>query len=629
MLLTLTNVTHGYGGPPLLDNIDLRLTAGERVCLIGRNGTGKSTLLKILGGTLNPDAGQLQWASGTQVATLVQKVPDDVTGSVFEVVAEGLGEAGTALAAYQRVSQRLATTSDEATLAELNRLQHRLDALDGWTMNVQVEQVLSRMDLDGELDFGTLSGGMKRRVLLAQALAGQPDVLLLDEPTNHLDIDGITWLEAFLKERFGGTLIFITHDRAFLRALATRIVELDRGQLYDWPVDYDTFLERKAASLEVEARHNALFDKKLAEEEVWIRKGIKARRTRNEGRVRALERLREERQQRREQMGTVKMQAFEADRSGKLVAEAKKVAFSYDDGEEVFRDLDTIIMRGDRVGIIGPNGSGKTTMLRVLLGQLAPDHGSIRLGTNLNIAYFDQHRATLDEEKSVIDNLDLDTDTLVFGDTQKHVMSYLQDFLFPPERARQKVKVLSGGERNRLLLARLFARPSNLLLLDEPTNDLDLETLELLEEVVQRYAGTVLVVSHDRAFLNNVVTSTLVMAPDGQVNEYVGGYDDWLRQRPKPKPVAAEVTSVKPKAPMPKAAQPRKLSYKEKRELEALPAQIEALETEQAEHFATLGDPTFYQSEPKRAADIQQRLAEIEQELEAIYERWEELDALA
>ncbi|MEM6645373.1 MAG: ATP-binding cassette domain-containing protein, partial [Bacteroidota bacterium] len=563
-------------------------------------------------------------------ATLVQKVPADVTGSVFEVVAQGLGEVGAVLAAYQRVSQRMATHTDDATLADLGRLQQQLDALDGWTSNVQVEQVLSRMDLDGALDFTTLSGGMKRRVLLAQALASQPDVLLLDEPTNHLDIDGITWLEQFLKERFGGTLIFITHDRAFLRALATRIVELDRGQLYDWPVNYDTFLERKAAALEVEARHNALFDKKLAEEEVWIRKGIKARRTRNEGRVRALEGMREERQRRREQMGTVKMQAFEADRSGKLVVEAKDVAFAYDDGEAVFRELDTIIMRGDRVGVIGPNGSGKTTMLRVLLGHLPPDDGSIRLGTNLSIAYFDQHRATLDEEKSVIDNLDLDTDTLVFGDRQKHVISYLQDFLFPPERARQKVKVLSGGERNRLLLARLFARPSNLLLLDEPTNDLDLETLELLEEVVLNYAGTVLVVSHDRAFLNNVVTSTLVMAPNGGVNEYIGGYDDWLRQRPAPR-AAAEPTLVKPKAakPKPQAEKPRRLSFKEKRELEALPAQIETLEAEQAEHFATLGNPAFYQSEPERATDIQQRLAAIEAELETAYTRWEELETLA
>lgn len=627
-LVRFQQVGIGFGGPLVLEEANLALQPNERVCLVGRNGAGKSTLLKLLGNQLQPDGGQILRRAGLRWATLSQEIPKSLTGRVFDIVAAGLGETGQLIASYQHISQQLATNTSDTLLRELDQVQRALDAADGWTIQQRVEQTLTRMQLEPDVSFSALSGGLKRRVLLAQALVTEPDLLLLDEPTNHLDIENITWLESFLL-RFQGTLVFVTHDRTFLRNLATRIIEVDRGHLHDWACDYDTFLQRKEAKLEIEARQNALFDKKLAEEEVWIRKGIKARRTRNEGRVRALEKMREERQQRRERLGTATIRTQDTERSGRLVIEAKQVSFQYPGTDApTLRPFDTLIMRGDKVGLIGPNGSGKTTLLRLLLGDLSSPTGTIRHGTNLQIAYFDQQRAQLDGEKTVWENLGLDGDTIQFNGRARHVISYLQDFLFTPERARTAVKVLSGGERNRLLLARLFTQPANLLVLDEPTNDLDVETLELLESLLVAFEGTVLLVSHDRTFLNNVVTSSLVLEGEGRVKEYIGGYDDWLRQRPAPKP--EPVASPKPKAKeRPQRTRPRKLSYKEKQELAHLPEQIETLETEQSEIYATLADPTFYQTKGDQTTKLQARLDAIASELEVAYERWETLEQLA
>lgn len=628
-LVRFQQVSIGFGGPRVLEDANMALQPNERVCLVGRNGAGKSTLLRLLDGQLQPDGGKILRTAGLRWATLSQEIPKSLEGRVFDVVAAGLGETGQLIARYQHISHQLARQTSDALLTELDQVQRALDASDGWSIHQRVEQTLTRMQLDGEASFTTLSGGLKRRVLLAQALVTEPELLLLDEPTNHLDIDNITWLESFLL-RFTGTLVFVTHDRTFLRNLATRIIEVDRGQLHDWACDYDTFLERKEAKLETEARHNALFDKKLAEEEVWIRKGIKARRTRNEGRVRALEKMREERQQRRERQGTATIRAQDTDRSGRLVIEAKQVSFTYPGADATtLQPFDTIIMRGDKVGLIGPNGSGKTTLLRLLLGDLTSPTGTLRHGTNLQIAYFDQQRAQLDGEKTVWENLGLDGDTIQFNGRPRHVISYLQDFLFTPERARTAVKVLSGGERNRLLLARLFTQPANLLVLDEPTNDLDVETLELLESLLVEFEGTVLLVSHDRTFLNNVVTSSLVLEGEGRVKEYIGGYDDWLRQRPAPKPETPPPTTKSTTKERPKRERPRKLSYKEKQELAQLPEQIEVLETEQSEIYATLADPTFYQTQGAQTASLQERLDAIATELETAYARWEALEHLA
>ena len=628
MLLNLSGVNVSFGGPPLLDHADLQIERGERVCLVGRNGAGKSTLLKVIAGELRPDEGEIQWVAGARAARLPQEVPRDTRGPVFDVVAEGLGEAGRLLREYQQLSQRLA--SEPELLPQLERVQHALEDAGGWQLRTRVETVISRLALDPEREFETLSGGLKRRVLLAQALVAEPDLLLLDEPTNHLDIDSIAWLEEFLKG-FGGALLFITHDRLFLQRLATRIIELDRGKLTSWPGDYDTYLERKQAALEAESKANALFDKKLAEEEAWIRQGIKARRTRNEGRVRALHALREERRERRELQGKARMAVGEAEKSGKLVVEAEHVGHAYG-GRTLIRDLSTTLMRGDKVGIIGPNGAGKTTLLNILLGRLEPQQGRVRLGTKLEVLYFDQLREQLDEEASVVDNVGGGSDFVEIDGKRKHIMGYLQDFLFPPQRARTPVKALSGGERNRLLLAKLFTRPANVMVLDEPTNDLDIESLELLEDLLVEYRGTVLLVSHDRAFLNNVVTSSLVFEGDGEVNEYVGGYDDWLRQR-------AASAEAKPAAARPAAAvttvaaakdkeKPRKLSYKDQRELDGLPQRIEQLEAALEALQQRLGDPELYRSEPQAVADLQAQLASEEAELQRAYARWEELEAL-
>ncbi len=624
-LVSLQNVKVSFGGPLLLEGVNLSIDRGERVCLLGRNGTGKSTILRLITGEVKPDAGTITYQQGVRITLLTQEVPQDTSGCVFDVVAGGLGEQGKLLADYHRAGARLAREHSDKLLAELEAIQHKLEAAGSWQRELKVETVLSRLKLPADAEFSRLSGGLKRRVLLAKAIAGEPDLLLLDEPTNHLDIDAIAWLEEFLLE-FSGTLLFVTHDRMLLRKLATRIVDLDRGRLTNWPGSYDTYLERKQAVLGAEAVENAKFDKKLAVEEAWIRQGIKARRTRNEGRVRALEELRRIRSERREAAGAVKMQVQEAERTGKLVVEAENVSYRYTD-HAVIRDFSTIIIRGDKLGIIGPNGSGKTTLLKILLGELKPQAGTIKHGTKLDVAYLDQHRAQLDDEKTVQDNVANDSDYVTVLGNRRHVIGYLGDFLFSPERARSPVKVLSGGERNRLLLARLFTKPSNVLVLDEPTNDLDIETLDLLEELLMDYKGTVLLVSHDRAFLNNIVTNTLVFEDEGRVNEYVGGYDDWLRQRTEP-PAGPPQAKEKKEKSRPPREKPRKLSFKEQRELESLPQRIEALEAEERQIHASMADPNFYRQSGDKVGAMKTRLEELAQALNEAYKRWEELDTV-
>ena len=594
-LLSLNQVSFSWGGPPLLDEINLEINTGERIGLLGRNGAGKSTLMKILAGELDPDDGQVKREKDLRVTRLVQEVPAGCAQRVHDYVAE-----------------------DAAPYYE-----HE------WEAEHAVEQILSRMNLQGDETFDSLSSGMKRRVLLARSIVQAPDILLLDEPTNHLDIPSIRWLEQFLQS-YSGTLLFVTHDRMFLQRLATRIVEIDRGHIYDWTCDYDTFLKRKEAFLESEEKQNALFDKKLAEEEVWIRKGIKARRTRNEGRVRALKKLREERSQRRSKVGNVNLQVANADRSGQLVIEAKGVSFSYD-SETVIRDFSTLIMRGDKIGIIGRNGAGKTTLLKLLLGELKPDTGTIRLGTNLEILYFDQLREQIDEEKTVIENVGEGQETLEINGKPKHIYGYLQDFLFTPERARRPARYLSGGERNRLLLAKLFKRPTNLMIFDEPTNDLDSETLELLEELISNHPGTLLLVSHDRAFLNNVVTATLVFEEDGQVKEYAGGYDDYLMQSERNQVAQKNKVEAKEKSEprSPKKKKVVKLSFKEQKELGEIPNTIEELEKEQAELHSAMASPEFFKQPAAVISESSSRVEAIQKELENLLTRWEELDARA
>jgi ATP-binding cassette subfamily F protein uup len=638
-LISLQSVSLSYGAPSLLDGVELSIDAGERVCLLGRNGAGKSTLLSIVSGDIQPDGGEVRAGDGVRIARLAQEAPMDAGERVLDVVMSGLGALGADVGEYLRLSHHMAVqTPTEADLSRLAAVQQRLESGDGWAIEQRAERVISRLGLDGEAVYATLSGGLRRRVMLARALVGEPDLLLLDEPTNHLDVDTIEWLEEFLLG-FGGSLLFITHDRRFLRRLATRILELDRGKLTDWPGDYENYLRRRAEREHAEAQAQARFDKKLAEEEVWIRQGIKARRTRNEGRVRQLEALRAERLERREAQGKARLRLDGGERSGKLVVEAEGASFGYGGadgavGRPIIQGLDTLILRGDRVGIVGPNGAGKSTLLKLLLGQLQPDAGRIRLGTNLQVAYFDQLRAQLDPARSVRDNVAGGSDTIEVGDRRTHVLSYLKDFLFTPDRAQQPVSALSGGERNRLLLARLFTRPANLLVLDEPTNDLDAETLELLEDLLIGFEGTLLLVSHDRELLDNVVTSTLVLEGEGRVGDYVGGWSDWLRQRPAPPPAAAPAVAAKAKAAAAKPAikaraalSAKKLSYKEQRDLEQLPARIEQLETEQAELQQRLADPDLYRSGGSEVSAVQGRLDEIEIELGRDYERWEELEA--
>ena len=630
-LLTLRSVHVDFGGQPLLDSVDLSLEPRERVCLIGRNGTGKSTLLKLIAGELAADGGQIDRRPGLRCGRLIQDVPDDLRGSLFDVVAGGLGEVAPLLSHFHAASIGVAHDPSPAAMAELERAQHELESRDGWQWEQRVEATLSSLNLDPGLEFADLSGGLKRRALLARVLVTDPEILLLDEPTNHLDLGAIQWLEEFLLD-YNGTLLFVTHDRAFLQRLATRIVELDRGRLTSWDCDYATYLERKQAALEAEAQQAALFDKKLAQEEAWIRQGIKARRTRNEGRVRALKALREERRARRERSGTAKLQIQEAERSGRLIAEVENISYAWD-GKPIVRDFSTTLLRGDKVGIIGPNGSGKTTLLRLLLGELAPQSGHVRLGTKLEVAYFDQQRTDIDEAKSVLDNLAHGREVITIDGQPRHVISYLQDFLFAPDRIRQPAGTLSGGERNRLLLARLFTNPFNVLVMDEPTNDLDMETLDLLEERLLDYQGTLLLVSHDRAFLDHLVTSTLAFEGDGHVGEYVGGYEDWLRQRRAPagervrdRKTSAPTGTARAEATM-TAHSGAKLSYKEQRELEQLPARIESLEEEQQGLQSQLADPTFYRQGGDAVTSTNARLCALAEELSNAYTRWEELEA--
>ncbi|HRD48172.1 MAG: ATP-binding cassette domain-containing protein [Candidatus Competibacter sp.] len=627
-LLSIDNLSIAFGAEKLLDGAGFQLDPGERVCLIGRNGTGKTTLLRLLTGESLPDGGEIWRQPGLRVATLAQELPADTTATVFEVVAGGLEGLGALLAEYHEAAAQLAQDHAPEKMQHMERLQHELEARDGWRWQQRVEAVLSRLQLPADTSLAELSGGWRRRVLLGRALVCEPDVLLLDEPTNHLDLETIQWLEEELLA-FRGGLLFVTHDRALLKRLSTRLLELDRGLLTSWPGDYANFLEKKAAWLEVEARHNAKFDKRLAQEEVWIRQGIRARRTRNEGRVRALLALREERRQRRERVGKASFELEQAETSGKLAIEAKKVSYAWRD-EPLIRDFSARIQRGDRIGLIGPNGCGKSTLLGLLLGRLTPNTGQVQAGTKLEIAYFDQLRETLDPEQTVLDSVAGGRETLEINGQRRHIISYLSDFLFTPQRVRSPIKSLSGGERNRLMLARLFSQPANLLVLDEPTNDLDLETLELLEGLLLEFTGTLLLVSHDRAFLDNVVTSCLVFEGGGRVCEYVGGYSDWLRQRPAPDAVVA---AVKPKAEPKPAAQPLKsaasgkFSYNERRELERLPARIEQLEQRQRDLHALTADPAFYKQEPAVVARQLEQLRALEAELETAYGRWEELEA--
>ncbi|MDN6858328.1 ATP-binding cassette domain-containing protein [Pseudomonas sp. CAN2814] len=635
-LLKLTDVSLAFGTTPLLDKVSWQIARGERVCIIGRNGTGKSSMLKLVKGEQKPDDGDIWRAPSLKIGELPQELPRADDRTVYDVVAEGLAEVGELLARYHHLSMHIESEED---LNKLAHVQQDLEARDGWRLGQLVDTTLSRLQLPADKTLAELSGGWRRRVLLAQALVAEPDLLLLDEPTNHLDIGAIAWLENALAD-FPGAVLFITHDRSFLQAVATRILELDRGHLIDWNGDYASFLAHKEQELAAEEAANALFDKRLAQEEVWIRQGIKARRTRNEGRVRALKAMRNERAERRERQGKASFQMETAEKSGKQVIVVEKAGFAHPGGPALIRDFSLVLQRGDRIGLLGANGTGKTTLLKLLLGDLQPTSGSVKEGTRLEVAYFDQLRHQLEPEKTVIDNISEGREFITINGQNRHVLSYLGDFLFSPQRARTPVKALSGGERARLLLAKLFSKPANLLVLDEPTNDLDVETLELLEEVLLTFDGTVLMVSHDRAFLDNVVTSTLVFEGEGRVREFVGGYQDWLRQGGSPKllgvgeekgdkPAAAPVAEAPvaaPAAAVEAAAPKKKLSYKLQRELEAIPGQIEALETEMAALQAETAAPTFYQRPPNEAQAVLDRLGALQGELDQLIERWAELE---
>ena len=628
-LITLTQASLAYGMTPLLDHADLQLDPGERVGIIGRNGTGKSSMLKVLAGETKLDDGSVWRAPGIRLTYVPQEPPLDPTHTVFEAVAEGLGNLRQLLIDYHAVTHAMSEPGADTTalLDQMLHLQHDLEAQNGWQVQARIETVLSKLELAADTPVATLSGGWRKRVALARGLVAEPEVLLLDEPTNHLDFAAIEWLENLLLD-YKGALLFITHDRRFLDRLATRIIELDRGHITEFKGNYASYQIKKEELLAVEATHAAKFDKVLAQEEAWIRQGIKARRTRNEGRVRNLERLRLERAARRERQGNVKLALDAGERSGKLVAELEHVNKSFGD-RVIIKDFSTRILRGDRIGLLGPNGAGKSTLLKLILGELEADSGEVKRGTSLNVAYFDQLREQLDEEATISDTISPGSDFVQIGNERKHVISYLEDFLFPPQRARAPVKSLSGGERNRLLLARLFARPANVLVLDEPTNDLDIDTLELLEVLLQDFGGTLFLVSHDRAFLENTVTQVISFEGNGLLDEFGGGYDDWKRYSeqhaaqaatPKPKSEAP----FKPAAPKPA---PAKLSFKEQRELEGLPDKIEALEAEQNAINAKLANPDIYRDDPQKVKSLQARLGEIEAEAEAAMLRWETLES--
>ncbi len=622
-LVKFEGVSVSFSAAPLLDKVDFQIDPGERIALVGLNGAGKSTLMKLVSGEIHADQGSVWQDPAIRVAKLPQMLPAADERRVHDVVAEGLAEVVALREAFDKLSHQ----TDAASLQKMEHLQHQLEARDGWHLEQQVQTVLDRLGLKADTRMAELSGGWRRRAALGAALVQKPDLLLLDEPTNHLDIETIEWLEQMMLD-FRGAILFVSHDRALVEKLATRIVELDRGNLTSFPGSYDRYLELKQQLLEEEERQNAEFDKKLAQEERWIRQGIKARRTRNEGRVRALEQMRRDRSQRRERQSGASFGLEEAQKSGKLVAELENVSMSYE-GKSLLQSFSMKVQRGDRIGLIGPNGSGKSTLLKIILGQLQPEAGSVRLGTKLEVAYFDQLRGQLDPEKSVIDNVSGGRESIEINGQSKHIIGYLQDFLFSPERARTPVKALSGGECNRLLLARLFSQPANVLVLDEPTNDLDIETLELLEEILLNFDGTILLVSHDRRFLDNVVTSSVVFEGEGQVREYVGGYQDWLRQRPvkQVEPAEAKVVS-KPADSKPVKKSGKKLSYKLQRELDQLPAQLEEAEQALEALQAVVAAPDFYAGDHEQVAQALAQLSQQEQQLEALMERWVELEAM-
>ena len=632
-LIQLQNIQVSFGGPALLDNLSMTVNPNERICLIGRNGAGKSTLMKVLNREIKADSGEIITEKGAVIAQLEQEVPRDMSGSVYDVVASGLEEAGKLLSAFHAMNEEDDIGSED-WMKRFERIQHDLEACNGWHFQTTIDTVISRLELNPDVDFGQLSGGIKRRVLLARALVQEPDVLLLDEPTNHLDIEAIIWLEDFLLS-FNGSLVFITHDRSFLRRLATRIVEIDRGQATSWPGDYENFLRRKEETLHAEELENARFDKKLAQEEVWIRQGIKARRTRNEGRVRSLEKMRDERSERREQQGSVNIQVDVGQKTGKRVVEVENISYTLPNGRVLVDDFSALVQRGDKIGLIGPNGVGKTTLLKILLDELKPDENpesKIIQGTNLQVAYFDQLRSQLDENRSVKDNLDRGADKVTVNGKEKHVISYLQDFLFAPDRANSPVNALSGGERNRLLLAKLFIKPANVLVLDEPTNDLDVDTLELLEELLLNYTGTVLIVSHDRAFINNLVTSCFVFEGEGVISEYVGSYDDWLRQKPTSKKPEKKKTKALEKEKEVAETKPsekpsKKLSFNDQQDLKNIPKEIEALESKVSDLEAQMADPNFFKQEHRVTAAVTDELQEINALLKIKYDRWEALES--
>lgn len=626
-LIELKKAGLHYGTRVLLDGIDLNIDKGQRICLIGRNGAGKSTLLKVISGDVLLDDGSIWREPTIKVARLEQDLPEADELTVYDVVASGLQEVGKLLADYHHLLENI---DDEGALNQMAHLQQEIDSKDGWALQQKVDTVISRLELPVEKTMAELSGGWRRRVALAKALVADPQVLLLDEPTNHLDIEAIEWLQKQVLD-FNGAVVFITHDRSLLQSLATDIVELDRGHIRSWHGDYLSFLEFREQQLAEEERHNALFDKRLAEEEKWIRQGIKARRTRNEGRVRALKEMREQRSERREQQGNAKFSVNAGGLSGKLVSQLENITHHFDD-QTVIKGFSTTIIRGDRIGFIGPNGAGKSTLLKIILGQLTPSSGKVQLGTNLEVAYFDQLRDQLDLEKTAVDNVSQGRDSITIGDKSRHIISYLSDFLFTGERARTKLKVLSGGERNRVLLAKLFSKPSNLLVLDEPTNDLDVETLELLEEILGRYEGTILLVSHDRAFLDNVVTSTIAFEGDGIVREYVGGYQDWVRQGGQWQRKAGTdgVATVENdhKVTEKTASSKAKLSYKLQRELDVLPAELEKLEAEIENLEKEIAAPGFYQQDHQATSSTLARLESAQLALEKKYARWDELEAM-
>ncbi|MBH9738952.1 ABC transporter ATP-binding protein [Vibrio navarrensis] len=633
-LLTIHNGQLAFGDHPLLDKADFALQENERVCLVGRNGAGKSTLMKVLAGEIQMDDGKIQITQDVVVSRLEQDPPRNESGTVYDYVAGGLAEIGQQLKIYHDLLDLVAVDPSEKNINQLARVQEQLDHANAWRFDDRVSHVLAALHLNAETKLTDLSGGWQRKAALAKALVCDPDVLLLDEPTNHLDVTTIEWLETFLKD-FRGSIIFISHDRAFIKAMATRIVDLDRGKLASFPGDYENYLVEKEEMLRVEEMQNAEFDKKLAQEEVWIRQGIKARRTRNEGRVRALKKLREERQNRVEVQGKAKIQIDDASRSGKIVFEAKNIHFAFD-GKTIVDDFSFNIMRGDRIALIGPNGCGKSTVLKLLLGQLSPDAGQLHCGTKLEVAYFDQYREILDPEKTVIDNLADGKQEVTVGGRDRHALSYLQDFLFSPKRARTPVKALSGGEKNRLLLARIFLKPNNLLILDEPTNDLDIETLELLEELLANYQGTLLLVSHDRQFVDNTVTTSWIFEGEGRIEEFVGGYHDAQQQRSqailareietKQSPKAKVVEDTPKTAPVKNTS--KKLSYKLQRELEALPARLEQLETDIEALQEQVNSADFFSQPVDKTQPVLDKLTALEQELEIAFERWEELEAM-